>query len=132
MRNKMLGTGEKGYSLKRKMRVIYSGLKYAVADFSVMYKTLFSAILLVPVIIYNGWIDSSIIILATAFMISSEMFNTAIEAICDYMQSNFDEKIGMIKDVAAAATAISILAWIIVVTIEIYELIGVFSRYSSG
>ena len=122
MRNKMLGTGEKGYNIFRKMRVIRSVLKYSMADFSVAYKVIFSILLLIPVIIYNGWIDSSIIIVATAFMIASEMFNTAIEAICDYMQSEFDEKIGMIKDVAAAATAVAIGAWILVVSIEIYEL----------
>lgn len=125
MRNKMLGTGERGYNIFRKMRVIRSGLKYAMADFSVAYKVVFSLLLLIPVIIYNGWVDSSIIILVTAFMIASEMFNTAIEAICDYMQSEFDEKIGMIKDVSAAATAVAIGAWIVVVLIEIYELYGV-------
>ncbi len=122
MRNKMLGTGEKGYNPIRKMRVIISGLKYAFADFSVLYKSILSIILLIPVIIYNGWIDSSVVVLATSFMIASEMFNTAIEAICDYMQSEFDEKIGMIKDVAAAATAVAITAWIIVVSIELIEL----------
>ena len=125
MRNKMLGTGEKGYDIFRNMRVIRSGLKYAMADFSVAYKVIFSLLLLIPVIIYNGWIDSSIIILATAFMIASEMFNTAIEAICDYMQSEYDEKIKMIKDVAAAGTAVAIGAWILVVIIEIYELYSV-------
>ncbi len=34
----------------------------------------------------------------------------------------FDKKIGMIKDVAAAATAVAITAWIIVVSIELIEL----------
>jgi diacylglycerol kinase (ATP) len=121
----MLGTGEKGYHPLRKMRVVLSGMKYAFADFSVLYKAIFSIILFVPVIFYNGWIDSSMIVLATAFMISAEMFNTAIEAICDYMQSEFDEKIGMIKDVAAAATAVAIFAWQVVVVIEIYELFSV-------
>jgi diacylglycerol kinase (ATP) len=121
----MLGTGEKGYNPARKIRVIISGLRYAMSDFSVMYKVLFSAILLIPVIYYNGWIDSSVVILSTAFMIGAEMFNTAIEAICDYMQSEFDEKIGMIKDVAAAATAVGIAAWIIVVVVELYELYSV-------
>jgi diacylglycerol kinase len=41
------------------------------------------------------------------------------------MQSEFDEKIGMIKDVAAAATAVAIFAWQVVVVIEIYELFSV-------
>ena len=122
MRNKMLGTGEKGYHPMRKLRVIVSGLRYAFADFSVLYKTLLSALMLVPVILYNGWIDASVVLLATGAMIAAEMFNTAIEAVCDYMQSDYDEKIGMIKDVAAAATAVVIGAWLLVMGIELYEL----------
>ena len=123
MRNKMLGTGEKGYHPMRKLRVIVSGLRYAFADFSVLYKTLLSALMLVPVILYNGWIDASVVLLATGAMIAAEMFNTAIEAVCDYIQSDYDEKIGMIKDVAAAATAVVIGAWLLVMGIELYELV---------
>ncbi len=122
MKNKMLGTGETGYHPLRKIRVIFSGLRYAFGDFSVLYKSILSAVMLVPVIIYNGWIDSSVIVLATSFMISAEMLNTAIEAVCDYMQSDFDRNIGMIKDVAAAATAVAIIAWLIVMVIELAEL----------
>jgi len=122
MRNKMLGTGEKGYHPMRKVRVIVSGLRYAFADFSVLYKTVLSLVMLVPVILYNGWIDASVVLLATGAMIAAEMFNTAIEAVCDYMQSDYDEKIGMIKDVAAAATAVVIGAWMLVMAIELYEL----------
>jgi diacylglycerol kinase (ATP) len=122
MRNKMLGTGEKGYHPMRKVRVIVSGLRYAFADFSVLYKTVLSLVMLVPVILYNGWIDASVVLLATGAMIAAEMFNTAIEAVCDYMQSDFDKKIGMIKDVAAAATAVVIGAWMLVMAIELYEL----------
>jgi diacylglycerol kinase (ATP) len=122
MRNKMLGTGEKGYHPMRKFRVIVAGLRYAFADFSVLYKTVLSAFMLIPVILYNGWIDASVVLLATGAMIAAEMFNTAIEAVCDYMQSEYDEKIGMIKDVAAAATAVIIGAWMLVMGIELYEL----------
>jgi len=118
----MLGTGEKGYHPMRKVRVIVSGLRYAFADFSVLYKTVLSLVMLVPVILYNGWIDASVVLLATGAMIAAEMFNTAIEAVCDYMQSDYDEKIGMIKDVAAAATAVVIGAWMLVMAIELYEL----------
>jgi diacylglycerol kinase (ATP) len=78
--------------------------------------------MLIPVILYNGWIDASVVLLATGAMIAAEMFNTAIEAVCDYMQSEYDEKIGMIKDVAAAATAVIIGAWMLVMGIELYEL----------
>jgi diacylglycerol kinase (ATP) len=123
MRNKILGTGEKGYHPMRKLRVIVSGLRYAFADISVLYKTILSLVMLIPVILYNGWIDASVVLLATGAMIAAEMFNTAIEAVCDYMQSDYDEKIGMIKDVAAAATAVVIGAWLLVMGIELYELL---------
>ncbi len=127
MKNKMLGTGEKGYHPMRKLRVVFSGLRYAVADFSVLYKVILSGIMLVPVVLYNGWIDSSMIVLATAFMIAAEMFNTAIEAICDFIHSEYHEQIRLIKDVAAAATGMAIFAWVLVLCIECIELWNLFA-----
>ena len=130
MKNKILGTGEKGYHPMRKLRVIYSGLCYALADFSVLYKVIFSSIVLVPVVLYNGWIDSSIIVLTTAFMIAAEMFNTAIEAICDFIHKEYHEQIRMIKDVAAAATGVAIFAWLIVMCIESIELWNIYVAWT--
>ena len=122
MKNKFLETGEKGYHPLRKIKVVISGLRFAVlTDFSVMYKVIISAIILVPSLMFNGPLDASIILLATAVMLSAEIFNTAIEAICDFMKTDYDEKIGIIKDVAAAATGITIVAWTAVLIIEIVE-----------
>lgn len=42
-------------------------------------------------------------ILAIGLVASVEALNTAIEKIADYMQPNFDKKIGTIKDVSAGA-----------------------------
>lgn len=42
-------------------------------------------------------------ILAIGLVLTAESLNTAIEAICDYIQPNFDKKIGAIKDIAAGA-----------------------------
>jgi diacylglycerol kinase (ATP) len=123
MRNKFLGTGEKGYHPLRKFKVILSGLRFSMIDFSVSYKLVLSVLVIVPSLFLHRWVDSSIIILATVMMLTAEMFNTVVEAMCDYMQSNYDPKIGMIKDVAAAATGIAIFAWIIILMVEMYELI---------
>ena len=38
-------------------------------------------------------------------IVTAEGLNTAIEAICDYIQPNFDPKIGFIKDIAAGAVS---------------------------
>ncbi len=122
MKNKFLETGEKGYHPLRKINVVFSGLRFAVlSDFSVMYKIVLSVIILIPALIFNGPLDASIILLSTGVMLSAEIFNTAIEAICDFMKTDYDEKIGIIKDVAAAATGITIVVWVAVLMIEILE-----------
>lgn len=122
MRNKFLGTGEKGYNPLRKFSVIMSGLRFSVLhDFSVLLKVILSVVILIPVMIYNPAIDTSILVLATAVMISAEMFNTAIEAVCDFVEPKFDEKIGMIKDIAAAATGVTIFAWAVVLVLEVVK-----------
>lgn len=124
MKNKFLETGEHGYHPFRKFKVILSGLRFAVVyDFSVMYKIILSLLILIPVIMFREWIDVSLIILATGVMIASEVFNTAIEAICDFMETSYNEKIGMIKDISAAATGITIFVWMVVVVIEVINLI---------
>lgn len=122
MKNKFLDTGEKGYHPLKKIKVVVSGLRFAVlTDFSVMYKIVLSMIILIPTMMFNGALDASIIILSTGIMISAEIFNTAIEAICDFMKTDYDEKIGIIKDVSAAATGITIIVWLFVLGIEIFE-----------
>jgi hypothetical protein len=80
MKNKFLETGEHGYHPVRKFKIILSGLRFAVLyDFSVMYKIVVSIAILIPVVIFNEWIDASLIILATGVMLTAELFNTAIE-----------------------------------------------------
>lgn len=127
MINKFLGTGEKGYHPYRKIKVIFRGLWFAlVTDFSVLYKLIISIVIIIPVIIFNTLLDASVIILATAAMLAAELFNTAIEAICDFLESGYNEKIGIIKDISAAATGIIIFAWILVLILEITELLKSF------
>lgn len=122
MKNKFLDTGEKGYHPLKKIKVVVSGLRFAVlTDFSVMYKIVLSMIILIPTMMFNGPLDASIIVLSTGIMISAEIFNTAIEAICDFMKTDYDEKLGIIKDVSAAATGVTIIVWLFVLGIEIFE-----------
>ncbi|DAB35028.1 MAG: undecaprenol kinase [Sulfurospirillum sp.] len=130
MRNKFLETGEHGYRPIQKLKVVFSGLRFAVvSDFSVMYKVVLSIVLLIPILILSDRFNASLIILATGMMLMAEIFNTAIEAMCDYMKSDFDEKIGMIKDVSAAATGVAIFVWIVVMLIEIYTIYSELSKY---
>jgi len=127
VKNKFLDTGEHGYHPLRKFKIILSGLRYAVLyDFSVLYKIIVSVLILIPVVMFKEWLDASLIILSTGVMLAAEMFNSAIEAICDFMETRYNEKIKIIKDIAAAAAGITIFVWMVVIFLEA---VGVFRQF---
>ena len=120
MRNKFLGTGEPGYHPIRKLRTVLSGLRYAVVyDFSVTYKLVLSALVVAAAFALRAWVDLLLILVVTAFVLVAEMLNSAIEALCDFVETQHNEKIKIIKDVAAAAVVISILVWFVVLPVEV-------------
>ena len=119
MKNKFLGTGERGYHPFRKIQVGLSGFRYAVLyDFSVAYKVVLSVIVLILCFHFRQWIDFISVLAITGLMLICEFFNTAIEALCDFVETRHNEKIKIIKDIAAAATGISILLWLVVLITE--------------
>ncbi len=127
MRNKFLGIGEPGYNLQRKLRTIVAGLRYAVlSDFSVAYKVILSIVVLAAAFMLRQWVDVLLILLATGMVLTAEILNSAIEALCDFVEFRHNEKIKIIKDVAAAAVGISILVWAIILVAEMARLLDVF------
>jgi diacylglycerol kinase (ATP) len=123
MRNKFLGTGETGYHPIRKIRVCISGLRYAVRyDFSVAYKMYLSIATLIVCFVFRQWVDSLLIMAATALVLIAEMFNSAIEALCDFIETHENHKIKVIKDISAAAAGISILLWVVILVVEFSRL----------
>lgn len=133
MRNKFLGTGESDYSPWRKLKVILSGLRFAVKyDFSVEYKLVLSAVIMVFAIIFQRWIDVQMLLLATGLVLMAEMFNSAIEALCDFVEPNQNEKIRAVKDIAAAAVAVIMVIWVIVVVSDIVDLLAVLTQRWRG
>lgn len=124
MRHKFLGTGEPGYHPIRKLRTIVSGLRYAVVyDFSVAWKLVFSLAVLVAALFARDWIDSLLIVVVTALVLVAEIMNSAIEALCDFVETRHNEKIGIIKDIAAAGVGIAMFAWLVVMGFEIEEMV---------
>ena len=124
MRNKFLGTGEAGYHPLRKLRTIYSGLRYAVIyDLSVAWKLIFSLLILAAAVFLREWVDAVLIIVVTAMVLFAETMNTAIEALCDFVESRHNEKIGIIKDIAAAGVGIAMFAWLLVLGFEVEEML---------
>jgi len=119
MRNKFLGTGEAGYHPLRKLQVILSGFRFAVLhDFSVTYKVALSVVILAVAFMLRQWVDFMMILTATGLVLMAELFNSAIEAVCDFVETEENDKIRAIKDIAAAAVGISIFVWIIVLLTE--------------
>ncbi|SEM94990.1 diacylglycerol kinase (ATP) [Chryseobacterium taichungense] len=48
-------------------------------------------------------IDAILIVIVCFGVLAAEIFNTAIEKICDIIRPEFDTRIGFIKDIAAGA-----------------------------
>lgn len=133
MRNKFLGTGETGYHPLRKIKVVLSGLRFAVLyDFSVAYKMVLSVIVLTLALIFQQWVDFELILLATGLVLMAELFNSAIEAVCDFLETRENEKIRAIKDIAAAAVGISVVVWLVVVILDLVHLAAPLLENRSG
>lgn len=125
MRNKFLGTGEAGYHPLRKLRTVFSGLRYAVIyDFSVAYKLVLSVGVLTVTFLLREWLDFLLILVVTGLVLIAEIFNSAVEALCDFVETRHNEKIAIIKDMAAAAVGIAILLWAVVLVVEIGRLLA--------
>jgi diacylglycerol kinase (ATP) len=126
MRNKFLGTGDAGYHPLRKIKVVLAGLRFAVRyDFSVAYKMVLSSVIIALALIFQQWVDFAMILLATGLVLTAELLNSAIEALCDFLEPRENEKIGAIKDIAAAAVGISIVVWVVVVLFDVVHLASV-------
>ena len=60
--------------------------------------------------IVGFWLDISKLewilqIFAIGIVLVAESLNTAIEKLCDYIQPEYDEKIGFVKDISAGAVS---------------------------
>ena len=120
MRHKFLGIGEAGYHPLRKIKTVVSGLRYAVLyDWSVTYKLVLSAGVLAGAFMLRAWVDFLLILVVTAFVVFAEIVNSASEALCDFVEERHNEKIKVIKDIAAAAVGIAIFAWAVVIAVEL-------------
>jgi len=118
-----MGTGEGGFYPIKKLRVCLSGFRYAVLyDFSVAYKLVVSIVVLVVFGIMHELVDFVLLLLATTLWLVSEMFNTAAEAICNFVQPQQDPRIRAIKDIAAAAAGLCTLVWLLVLVAEVVKL----------
>ena len=115
-----------GYHPIRKIKVILSGLHIAVAtDFSVAYKVILSVPVLGIAFFLRQWVDFSLLLLAMGLMLISELYNSAIEVLCDFVEPSYNDRIRTIKDIAAAAAGLSIIVWATLLIIESIRLLQI-------
>jgi diacylglycerol kinase len=107
----------------RKARVVLLGLWRASHDFNVAYKMVASVVVLALTAATRQWIGLELVAVATGLLLTSELFNTAVEKICDFVESAEDERIAAIKDIAAAAAGLGMVVWVGVLALEVARLV---------
>lgn len=113
-----------GYHPIQKLKVILAGLHVAVVtDFSVAYKVILSVPVLGGAFLFRQWVDVGLILLAMGLMLIAELFNSAIEVLCDFVEPQQNDRIRVSKDIAAAAVGLSILVWAAILIIESVRLL---------
>lgn len=55
-------------------------------------------------------IETALILLCCFFVLVTEALNTCVEKICDYIQPEFDSRIGIIKDLAGGAVMLATIS----------------------
>ena len=59
-------------------------------------------------------VDTALILIVSFGVLAAEIFNTAIEKICDIIQPEFDKRIGFIKDISAGAVLLMAILSVVV------------------
>jgi len=116
-------TSPRPYEPLRKCRVAWQGLRFALRDKGVAYTLVVSLILLAIAFTQRAWADLELLLVATALVLASELINTAIEELCDYVQPEAAPQIGATKDIAAAGVGVCVLAWAGVILLETWRLL---------
>lgn len=66
------------------------------------------------VILKVSTVDAAIIIVVSFTVLSLEILNTCVEKICDIIQPDFDQRIKIIKDMAAGSVFLMAMASVVV------------------
>ena len=61
----------------------------------------------------------ALVVVMIAMVLMAELFNTALEVLCDYIQPEHHEAIGKIKDISAAAVLMASIGSLLVATLLI-------------
>lgn len=108
-----------------KFKVAFKGIYLAFKHPSVMIQGILAIIALLFGIICKFSIgDMIIILLCIAMVIVSEVFNTAIEFLCNLYSLEYNEKIRTIKDISAGGVLISALISLLIAILLFLKYFG--------
>ncbi len=93
----------------------FHGLKIAINHKAVLIQIVLGIIAIIGgMIIKLDFYEWLAFIICISLVIMCEIFNTAIEKLCDYLNSQKDERIRIIKDLSSAAVLISAFGALVV------------------
>lgn len=99
----------------KKFSDAFNGLKIAFGHKAVITQLILGVMAIIGGLIirldYYEWLA---FIICIVLVISSEIFNTAVEKIADYLNLNYDEKIKVIKDLSSGAVLVNSIGALII------------------
>lgn len=111
------------YNPLRKIQTGLAGIKQSLLlDFTVRYKLILSLLFLIIAGLFETLFHFLFVLAVTGLMLATEILNTALESLCDFVHPEHDEQIKKIKDIAAGATLITVVIWYVVLGVVAYEL----------
>jgi len=73
--------------------VVVNGLWFVLKyDFSVTYKVVVSALVLLMAAVLNDYVNVIILLMVTGNMLSMEIMNTCVELLCDFHKTGYDQR----------------------------------------
>ena len=109
----------------KKFKDALNGVLYALKHRAVLVQLLLAICAIIGgLIIKLDQYEWMAFILCISMVISSEIFNTAIEKIGDYLNEEYDERIKIIKDLASGAVLINSIASLIICIICVIRRFG--------
>lgn len=107
----------------KSLRYAWNGLKIAYRENNFRIQILFALLVIATGLFFEiRFIEWCVLLICISAVLCAELFNTAIEKLCDHLHPEHHPAIGVVKDLSAAAVLVTALMSLIVGMI-------IFSRY---
>jgi undecaprenol kinase len=104
-------TLHKHHSFVARLSYAWLGVKFALrTEHSLRFQTAIFVLASVALVLLRpGALWWAIVMLASSGVFAAELFNTAIEQLCDHLHPDIHPRIRIVKDCAAAAVLVTVL-----------------------